>query len=196
MVDENLANYIRDCLRSGYSIDSIKQTLIGQGWGYNQIEEAINYVQGYAQPAPAPNRMPAARPTGVTVICILGFLSSVLMLVTGILALGLAGIMGGMGISVGGLSGASSLLGGLGSLLTIISLIPLVTGAIGLVAFYLLLKMKRIGWIIVTVLGIISIVLSVIQAVLVGFDIFSIALGVGLWAIILGYLWTKRKLFV
>jgi hypothetical protein len=104
--------------------------------------------------------------------------------------------MGGMGISVGGLSGASSLLGGLGSLLTIISLIPLVTGAIGLVAFYLLLKMKRIGWIIVTVLGIISIVLSVIQAVLVGFDIFSIALGVGLWAIILGYLWTKRKLFV
>lgn len=189
MADERLVNYIRDNLSRGYSPDSLRQTLVNQGWNINQVDEAINIAQA---PSPQPQTPSApqakpSRPTGVTIICVLGFLGAILVLFSGILLAGLGGLMGGL---TSGDETVSMDLGGLGSLLGLFGYVFIIIGIVDFVGFYLLLKMKRIGWIIITVMGIIFIAMNVIN-----FSVNNI-LGIVLWVIIIGYLFMKRKLFV
>ncbi len=82
----------------------------------------------------------------------------------------------------------------------VLGFIPLIVGVVGLVAFYLLLKMKKIGLIIVTTLGVITIAQSILPS-LMSFSIegllnLNTILIIVLWAVIIGYLLTKKKLFV
>ncbi|MEE9323015.1 MAG: hypothetical protein V3U72_00570 [Candidatus Aenigmarchaeota archaeon] len=227
MVDERLIIYIRDCLRRGHPVDSIRQTLVSEGWNSNDVNEAIDFVrtpppprppmdrptpkapseqpEQQAQPKQPPQSKPSthstspSRPTGITIICVLGFLVSILGLVSGILLLGLGGLIGGMGLTIGGET-ASIGLEGFGSLFMVLGFIPLIVGVVGLVAFYLLLKMKKIGLIIVTTLGVITIAQSILPS-LMSFSIegllnLNTILIIVLWAVIIGYLLTKKKLFV
>jgi uncharacterized membrane protein HdeD (DUF308 family) len=71
----------------------------------------------------------------------------------------------------------------------LLGILATAVGIVDMIAFYLLLKMKRSGWIIVTAMGIISIALNLISFTAAG--IISIAL----WVVILVYLFTKRRLF-
>ncbi len=120
----------------------------------------------------------AERPTGVTVICVLGFILSILLLLGGIAALGVGAVAGGtLGSTVGALFG-------------VLGVIVLIIGVVGLVAFWLLLKMKKIGWILVTVIGILSIITNLISVINAG-----AVVGIVLWLIIILYLYKKRALF-
>lgn len=213
MVDERLVIYIKDCMRKGYSLDYIRQMLVNEGWKANQVDEAINFVQAPSPPPPgsppaqakqkAPSKKPSVslRPTGVMVICILGFLLSVLALLTGIVSIGLAGILGGLDIplTVDGET-ASITFGEVVSLFTILGLITLIMGVVGLVGFYLSLKMKKTGWIIVTVLGVIQIAVILIPTMLTfsieGLLNLNTILPIAIWVVIIAYLFTKRNLFV
>lgn len=135
------------------------------------------------------------------VICILGFLLSVLALLTGIVSIGLAGILGGLDIplTVDGET-ASITFGEVVSLFTILGLITLIMGVVGLVGFYLSLKMKKTGWIIVTVLGVIQIAVILIPTMLTfsieGLLNLNTILPIAIWVVIIAYLFTKRNLFV
>ena len=212
MVDERLVIYIKDCMRRGYSLDYIRQMLVNEGWKANRVDEAINFIQAPSPPPPgsppaqakqkAPSKKPSVslRPTGVTIICILGFLLSILALLTGIVSIGLAEILGGAEFQMIFGSMVASAISEEIDLFTIIGVISIIMGIVGLVAFYLLLKMKRTGWIIVTVLGVIQIAVSLIPS-LMSFSIegllnLNTILPIAIWVIIIGYLFAKRNLFV
>ncbi|NIP40244.1 MAG: hypothetical protein GTN39_01840 [Candidatus Aenigmarchaeota archaeon] len=208
MIDERLIDYIRDNLRKGYSLDSLRKVLIDEGWDPNQVNEAINYVQNISPPAspPVPSPHPSwsppeeeetrkpSRPTGVTIICILGFLGAILLLISGVLLVGLGGIIVNTGIPFLGNETASVTLGGFGSvlgpLLDLMGFVLIALAVIYFVSFYLLLKMNRIGFVLVILLGLLQIIGSAIS--------FSMnnATMIVLWAIIIAYLFIKRKFFV
>ncbi len=65
----------------------------------------------------------------------------------------------------------------------------MILGIAGFISFYFLLKMKKIGWTAVNVLGIASLILIIIQ-----FSMGQIP-GMAIWIIILAYLWKKRNIF-
>lgn len=214
MVDERLVIYIKDCMRKSYSLDYIRQMLVNVGWKANQVDEAINFVQASSPPPPwsppaqakqkAPSKKPLtrpSRPTGVTIICILGFLFSILALLTGIVSIGFAGFIESIGPPLMLESEIISMIfGEIGSLFNILGLITIIMGVVGLVTFYLLLKMKRTGWIIVTFLGVIQIAVSLIPS-MISFSIegllnLNTILPIAIWVVIIAYLFTKRNLFV
>ena len=176
MPDERIVAYLREGLRKGYSVDSLRQTLLSQGWENAEVDEAISSIRGYTVSSPPGVQFPSRRPTGVTIICILGYVGSVLALVAGILSIFFSAIVV-----------TAFPLPGLDSLFAILGALSLLLGIVGLVAFSLLLKMKKIGWIIVTIEGIISIIIGALT--------FNV-LGIALWIIILVYLWRKKDLFV
>lgn len=222
MADPRLVDYIIDSLRNGCPSDYLVQILLNQGWDINEIREAINIAQGNppapptspsqqfqpqqaetgpAQQAEAKPQKPR-RPAGIAIICLLGFLASVLMLLAGILIVFLGQILGQ---TIGSLplgNEALPLLGnetGLMNMEEIGSFFGLSSGFLGMIfialaivdfaGFYLLWKMKRVGWILVTAVGIIMIIPYVLN-----FSINSLILIVPAAAIIV-YLLIKRKLF-
>lgn len=135
------------------------------------------------KPAEAPKAMPApsgGRPKAVLVISILGFLLSLMALLGGVSVMFLGGMVAATYGPVGLALGGSAMLMGI---------IPLIIGVVGLIAFYMLLKMKRLGWILVTVIGILDIVMAALS-----FDMVSMGIAV-VWAVIIIYLFTKRSLF-
>ncbi|NIO20204.1 MAG: hypothetical protein GTN76_05525 [Candidatus Aenigmarchaeota archaeon] len=113
------------------------------------------------------------RPLGVTIICILGFISAIFALMSGIILTTITSLFQNSIIT---------LFGFLGYILIIIAIA-------NFIGFYLLLKMKRTGWVIVTVMGIISIILGIAS-----FGIDSLV-SIIISAVIVGYLFMKRKLF-
>ena len=194
MIDERLINYIKNGLEKGYSLNSLRQALINSGWDINQVNEAIDYVRNYSlstQTHSQTLKHPVTRPTGITVICVLGFLFSIFMLIMGIILLGFAPMLGNIEISTEFVNQSfSATLGGFTPLFYAFGLITLIISIVAFIAFYLLWKMKKTGLIIVIIVGIISIIQS-----LISFNTNNI-IGIVLWIIIIGYLWTKRNLFV
>ena len=203
MVDERLISYIRECLRRGFSENFVRETLLNQGWDINEINEAINIVTSYSSPSQTYSNPPlpplkettqsrtTSRPTGVTIICVLVFLISILMLITGVFSMFFSEIM--KGFSFSGTIGNTAILATFneaGLLFSLLGFMMIIFGVVGLIAFYLLLKMKKMGSIIVTIVGIVSIIQS-----LISFNINNV-LGIVLWVIIIAYLWTKRNIFV
>jgi hypothetical protein len=202
MADQNMVAYIRDSLSQGHSLDSIRQALLSQGWDEVQINEAFAEAQAapgtQAIQAQTPQQTTTGkRPTEVTVICILGFLISVFFILTGIVTLFLGSLSASLGTGTltleEGASSDVSDLSGLGSLLIIFSGVPLLVGIIGFGAFYLLLKTNKIGWILVLILGIISMALGILQAAMGVFQFNIISLV--FWGLIVAYLFLKRNLF-
>jgi len=49
MIDKNLVNYIQQNLNKGYDINSIKNTLINQGYPSQNVNDTINYIQSNEQ---------------------------------------------------------------------------------------------------------------------------------------------------
>ena len=72
----------------------------------------------------------------------------------------------------------------------IVGVIFLVLGIVDLIAYIMLFKMKRIGWLLVTVLGVISILMGIAT------DVMSNVITIVITALIIIYLYTKRQLFV
>ncbi len=131
----------------------------------------------------------AKRPTGVTLICILGFVEALVTIGSGLYAFLLGSILSGIG-AAGGAVGA--VFGVMGMLFSFMSLIPVVIGFLLLVAFYWLWKMKRSGWTIVMILEVIMLLFSL--AGIATMNIYSI-LNLVLSVVILYYLFRNKKLF-
>lgn len=185
--DEKLREYIKSCLEKGYSLESIKQTLLNVGWSEQEVENAINSVKSLPPPPPAPTSKPSesvTRPSGITIICIIGFLFSFFILFLGILSVSFIEMFSGMQIPVLQIIGQET-----GFLLTILGVLFIIISLTGFAAFYLLLKMKKIGWIMVSIIGVIFIVQSLISFTLINILIIAI------WVLILYYLYRKRELF-
>lgn len=243
MVDQSLVDYVKENLRKGYSIESLKKTMLDHGWDPGEVDHAIVIARSPSQPPsrPAPhpqqaqpypppqfqpqdqtqppaqpggaqpaqkaaNQQPPSgqqagpphRPTGVTVICVLGFVLAILMILSGILSLGLSGLLGLVfdeaiiPIDLGNQTMMEDL-GTLGSILRLMGLFYIVIGIVDLVGFYLLLNMKRIGWIIIIIMRVLSIITGIIN--LLGFSVTSV-LAIVISAVIVVYLLIKRELFV
>ncbi len=45
MADQKLVNYVKNALKQGQPLESLKQTLINQGWSAADVDEAIAFVQ-------------------------------------------------------------------------------------------------------------------------------------------------------
>lgn len=75
-------------------------------------------------------------------------------------------------------------------MLSFMGYIFIVIALIDFVALYLLLKMKKTGWILVTLMEIITIILGVMVLSMTNI------LGIVLAIVIVIYLFTKRKIFV
>jgi hypothetical protein len=185
MADQNLVDYVRGSLSQGYSPDSIRQAMAQQGWDPGSINEAfaaaggeqrpLAYGAQYQQQGQAAAQ-PGKRPMLVTVLCVIGFIFSVISIITGIVALLLGSLFGALGGSALGGEDTEAL-GMIGSLVMLASIMPLVTGAAGIAVFILLLKMKRMGFLLTIVLGAISLVLGIFTLNVLGiaFWIFAIA---------------------
>lgn len=127
------------------------------------------------------------RPTGVTIICVLGFISALGGIFIGLLGVLFTGLFAGLLGAVGGEAAAGA--GSFASLGFIISLMPMVLGIVQLVAFFMLLKMKKMGFVLVLIIEIIQIVVGVMTMAL---SMFLVPLAL----IIVIYLLLKRDLFV
>lgn len=132
---------------------------------------------------PRPKINMANRPTGVTVISIVGFILSILGIIGGIMLIGILSL--GSGLLLPGLEEAGLSL----TFFMALAAVSVILGLVGLAAFYYLLKMRKIGWTLVTVIGVISIIVSIAS-----FNIGNIV-SIIIWAIIIAYLWTKKGLF-
>lgn len=225
MTDQRLIDYIRENLQMGNSADYLTQILLDQGWGIDEINDAFGIVQGRTprenayplaqSPAPPSGTQQAAatpaqavapvqqakkrRPKSITIICVLCFLSAIMMLIAGVLMIGLGSIIGGsdmiltggMGFPFSGNETSMLGLGEIGSLFGFLGVAFIILGIVNLLGFFLLWKMRKAGWIIVTLSGIITIVIYVINF---SFNYMTI-LSMALFAIIIVYLLLKRKLF-
>jgi hypothetical protein len=158
---------------------------------------------GGRRPPPRPSGPPRpsrpSRPVGVTVIACLSFLGGILVLITGILILGFVGL-----VSVDYLSPLNETSIGVPfvssleevNLMTMLGLAFIVMGVIELAGSFLLLGMKRSGWAIITAVGLIQII-GYSAAGVISFSIgLEIILILVFWIVIIGYLFTKRKLFL
>ncbi len=129
-------------------------------------------------------KIAGTRPAGVTIICALGFVLSILLIIAGVFSIAFASYAGEFfGPEMANASPA---------IFMAIGAVSVIIGLIGIFAFYLLMKMKKAGWLIVTIVGIIAIISGIIS--ITGGNYTSIV-SIILWIIIIGYLWTKRTLF-
>jgi hypothetical protein len=160
-------------------------------------EQDTHKAEPTTQETAAAAKKSGARPTGVTLFCILGFLTAALLIAAGILILTIGPLVGaGLGYDNESLPGNQTGFPGTGvtGLLSNFSgVMFLLLGAVELLGFILLWKMKKIGWFIVTAVGLITIAMNLISN-LASFDINSILIVV-LVVLITSYIFTKRKLF-
>ncbi len=153
------------------------------------------------QTEPTQQQIPSKRTTGITVISSLGILSAVMALLLGAISLGVGAFIGiGSDILPMGPENITAPAGveGIGFLLNIMGFVYIIIGVVGLVGFYLLLKMKKIGWIIIILIGFLQ-VASFLMSFLSSFNILEIIYNtpvIVLWIVIIVYLYMKRKLFV
>lgn len=124
------------------------------------------------------------RPLGITIIAIIGIILALLGILGSVGMIGIGGLADAAGAEIAALAGVFL---GIGAAMLIVSIIELL-------GFVWLLKMKRKGWLIVTILGIISIIISIASMVMSG--AITGVVEVVVWLIIIGYLYTKRALFV
>lgn len=120
----------------------------------------------------------ANRPLGVTIICILGWIGSLLSILGGLALLGIGALLGEV---MGG--GVGTLLATLGPL---IGVLVLVLGIVNFIVLYWLWQMKKQGWTWTMVLEVISLILSLAQMNIIGMIIPGI---------VVVYLWMKKDLF-
>lgn len=120
----------------------------------------------------------AERPTGVTIICILGWIGAILSIIGGAALAFLGPFLAAFVQEVPALVSGALLMG--------LGVVTLILGIVLLVAFYWLWQMKKTGWTIVMVLEIISLITG-----LVSLSWFQIIIAL----IIVLYLYTKRDLF-
>jgi hypothetical protein len=123
-----------------------------------------------------------ARPVGVSIISILGFLGAILLVISGIalLTIGrLAGSLGGLA-SIFGILGAAA------------GAVFLILGIVQFVISYGLWKMKKWGLYIELILLILGILMNIFMAIS---SPASGIVGIVISAIILYYLYSKRGLF-
>lgn len=215
MTDERLLEYLRNNLEMGYSVEYLTEMLVQKGWEISEIKEAINIVRGNA-PEEEPNNQPpvppqetqaqkkpekARRPLGVTIICILVLLDALLMLFAGVLMIFMGNLFGDMGMFLvenqntfllGNQTGMLLGLGEVGSLLGFLGPIFIVIAIVEFVGFFLMWKMKKIGWIIVVAAGIATMAIYVLS--LGGID-YMMLIYAALTAVVIIYLLMKRKLF-
>ena len=119
----------------------------------------------------------AERPLGVSIICILGFLGAILSILAGVALLALPSLTEVAGAEIPVLFGGFPEIAGI---------IVLIIGIATLIALVWLWQMKKIGWTIIMVLEIISIIMAIVQMQMVNLII---------PLIIIIYLWTKKDLF-
>ena len=62
MAEPTIEEYIRKSMESGMAIENIKSSLRQNGWPENEIQQAIQQVQGQT-PRPGPVAVPPARPS-------------------------------------------------------------------------------------------------------------------------------------
>ncbi len=126
----------------------------------------------------------AERPLGITILSILGFLGGFLEIIGGIMLLALGAFMVPFIESLGFLGSIAGIL-----LLTIILVI---IGIVQFVASYGLWKMQKWGYYIEMIMFSIGIVFAIISLAL---SDFSAIITIVIYALILYYLYSKRKLF-
>jgi hypothetical protein len=151
-----------------------------------------------AQPAksqtPQEQKTRPTRPTGITIICVFGIIYSVFSLLFAIAAVVFVGLFAGLDLGLGDQTVLDTPLliptEQVVFLVNLMAYLSIVISIIYIVGFYLLLKMKRIGWIIITIMGMIAIILDVLSLSITNIPSIAVV------AIILIYLFTKRKLFV
>ena len=131
----------------------------------------------------------AKRPTGVTLICILGFIEALVTIGSGLYAFFVGSVLSGIGAAEGAMG---AIFGILGMVFSLVSLVPAVIGFLLLVAFYWLWNMKKSGWVIVVILQVLMLLFSLMGAVAMNpSSILSLALS----AVIIYYLFKNKKLF-
>jgi hypothetical protein len=165
MANPSMVNYIKDSLSQGYSPDSIRRALVQQGWDQGSIGQAFTEAGSGGQGTQVQQGQAGStggRPMLVTVLCVIGFIFSAATILIGIAALVLGSLFGALGgtVTVNGEEGAEAA-GMFGSLVMLVAIVPLVTGALGIVAFVLLLGMKRMGFFFTIALGLVSIILGI-----------------------------------
>ncbi len=102
------------------------------------------------QPQQAQSQQAPPRPKGVVLISVLGFLSAAFLIISGIFVVFFSMLFGAL-LGAVGEEGATAA-GIFASLGNMIALFLFILGIIELVAFYMLLKMKRKGFMLVTIL--------------------------------------------
>ena len=191
MVEKRLIDYFRKGLSQGYSIESLRKSLIRQGVHERDVDEALQYIQK-KQPA-APEEEGKKRPVGVIIIFILGLLGSIGSVIFGaIFAFLDPAVL--YGPEVLALFPDSIL-----NQLFTIGVVNLVIGIIGLLAYILFFQMKKIGWILVILIGIFGIAYGIINLAISGFDVtllYSYIGGLIYNIIILAYVFLKKDLFL
>lgn len=117
--------------------------------------------------------MASKRPTGVSIICILGFIGAILQIIGGITMAAFSDMV------------ASAIAWDPSSMMAL-GVITLIIGIITFIGVYWLWKMLKKGWTIVMVLEILGLIIGIATM-----NIISIVIAL----IILIYLWMKRALF-
>jgi len=122
----------------------------------------------------------AERPLGITIIAILGFIGAVLIIIGG-LALSAVGTLLAM------------FLGPLGALGALAGVVVIIVGIVQFIISYGLWKMKKWALYIEMILLLLSIVMSLVT-IATSFD-FTPIISIVISALIIYYLYTKKKLF-
>lgn len=209
-------------------MDYLMQILLDQGWDINEINGAINAAHDYtpsqsqsrappsqtqqATAKPAKQSGPPSRPTGVKIICVLGFLGVPLMLVAWVFMYFSIATMMNIDLTPAldimnrynltyNLSAFNEAKESAITQFNIFTIILIIFGIPYLTGLYLLWKMKRIGWIIITVIGIIGMITGLIMtlvypSIFLGISLIYYALSFIPGVVIICYMFTKRKLFV
>jgi|GEM_PF-1827209 len=218
MVDEQLIGYIRENLKKGFSVDSLREILINEGWDPAEVDEAFAIVQSPAfhaheEPPPSPPkshpleaepRKEAAQeeekksvPLPVTMLSFLGILYAVILILTAVTAIFFVGSLEGYDLTF---LNETTLqiplvpLEEIAFLVNFLAFLNIVIALVYLLGFLLLLRMKRSGWIILMFMGILS-------AIINGMNL-GISFGTGnalilvFWIAVIAYLLIKRKLFI
>lgn len=112
------------------------------------------------------------RPLGLTILCILNFIGSLLEIMGGLVLIGI----GGLGVAYGGIA---AIFGAFGFLIGIVSVL---LGLVGLFVTWGLWIMKKWAWTIAIILQIIGLILNVINTSWYGI-ILNLVIVVYLWYI-------------
>ena len=94
MADAKLIEYLDTNVKAGHPIDALKKTLIAQGWDKSIVDNAAKGIKSSPKQAvtgrsaePKESKEPGTRPIGITLLSIVGFLASVLLILVGFVIL-------------------------------------------------------------------------------------------------------------